>query len=206
MGGNEEPRLIQTYCVSLAALAGRLSLKWNLIYRNYKNFDNDNFCQDLKKELLGLDITDAPLSKFNGAVLSVLDKQVKKKKKKKYLRSNNCNFMTKELRKAILNSSKLRNKFLKPRNKKSKRRFIRQRNFCVQKAQPQTCNFIEKETPTQVFSCEFYEISKKTLFYIIPPVAASVATTDLLKINNGNTRSITQICSKLRIKSPERRH
>ena len=26
------------------------------------------------------------------------------------------------------------------------------------------CNFIKKETPTQVFSCEFYEISKNTFF------------------------------------------
>ena len=25
---------------------------------------------------------------------------------------------------------------------------------------PQVCNFIKKETPTQVFSCEFYEIFK----------------------------------------------
>ena len=29
---------------------------------------------------------------------------------------------------------------------------------------PQACNFIKKETLTQVFSCEFCEISKNTLF------------------------------------------
>ena len=29
---------------------------------------------------------------------------------------------------------------------------------------PQTCNFIRKETLAQVFSCEFYEISKNTFF------------------------------------------
>ena len=51
--------------------------------------------------------------------------------KMKYIRSNNCNFMTKELRKAIMNRSKLRNKFLKTRNEESRRRFNRQRNFCV---------------------------------------------------------------------------
>ena len=39
--------------------------------------------------------------------------------------------MTKELRKAIMNRSKLRNKFLKTRNEESRRRFNRQRNFCV---------------------------------------------------------------------------
>ena len=92
-------------------------------YRNYKNFENDNFRQDLKKELLKFDITNAPLSKFNDTVLlSVLDKH--SPKIMKYIRSNNCNFMTKELRKAIMNRSKPRNTFLKTRNEESKRRLI----------------------------------------------------------------------------------
>ena len=30
--------------------------------------------------------------------------------------------------------------------------------------QTQTCNFIKKETLAQVFSCEFWEISKNTFF------------------------------------------
>ena len=29
---------------------------------------------------------------------------------------------------------------------------------------PETCNFIKKETLSQVFSCEFCEVSKKTFF------------------------------------------
>ena len=41
------------------------------------------------------------------------------------------------------------------------------------------CNFIKKETPAQVFSCEFCEISKNTFSYRTPPVAAFV----ILKIN-----------------------
>ena len=36
-----------------------------------------------------------------------------------------------------------------------------------------TCNFIKKETLTQVFSCEFCEIYKNTFFHRTPPVAAS---------------------------------
>ena len=35
------------------------------------------------------------------------------------------------------------------------------------------CNFIKKETLTQVFSCEFCEISKNIFSYRTPPVAAS---------------------------------
>ena len=98
-------------------------------YRNYKNSENDNFRQDFRQELLKFDITNAPLSKFNDIVLSVLDKHAPKKME--FIRSNNCNFMTKELRTGIMNRSKLRNKFLKTRTEESKRRFYRQRNFCV---------------------------------------------------------------------------
>ena len=39
--------------------------------------------------------------------------------------------MTKVLRKAIMNRSELRNKFLKTRNEKSRRRFNRQKNLWV---------------------------------------------------------------------------
>ena len=34
-------------------------------------------------------------------------------------------------------------------------------------------NFIKKESPVQVFPCEFSEISKNNFFYGTPPVAAS---------------------------------
>ena len=39
---------------------------------------------------------------------------------------------------------------------------------------PEACNFIKKETLTQVFSCEFYEIYKNTFYYRTPLVAAFV--------------------------------
>ena len=38
---------------------------------------------------------------------------------------------------------------------------------------PKACNFIKKETLTQVFSCEFCEIYKNTFYYRTPLVAAS---------------------------------
>ena len=46
------------------------------------------------------------------------------------------------------------------------------------------CNFIKKETLTQVFSCEFCEISKNTFFYRTPLVAVSegaITESELLK-------------------------
>ena len=35
------------------------------------------------------------------------------------------------------------------------------------------CNFINKETPTQVFSCEFCEIFKNTVFHRTLPLDAT---------------------------------
>ena len=47
------------------------------------------------------------------------------------------------------------------------------RDYFLIKLQVEACNFIKKETPTQVFSSEFCEISKNTSFHRTPPVAAS---------------------------------
>ena len=41
--------------------------------------------------------------------------------------------------------------------------------FCKKKV-ASACNFIKKESLTQVFSYEFCEISKNTFFYRTPPV------------------------------------
>ena len=45
-----------------------------------------------------------------------------------------------------------------------------QENTCVRVS---ACNFSKKETLAQVFSCEFYEISKSTFSYKTLPLAAS---------------------------------
>ena len=41
---------------------------------------------------------------------------------------------------------------------------------------PQGCNFIKKETLTQVFSCQFCEISKNAFLHRTPLVAVSVSS------------------------------
>ena len=41
-------------------------------------------------------------------------------------------------------------------------------------SEAEACNFIKKETLTQVFSCDFCEIAKNTFSYRTTPVAASV--------------------------------
>ena len=49
-----------------------------------------------------------------------------------------------------------------------------------------TCNFIKKEAPTQVFSCECLKIFEKKTFYGTPPVAASeIGFEEFLRISKG---------------------
>ena len=46
------------------------------------------------------------------------------------------------------------------------------------------CNFIKKETLSQVFSREFYEMSTNTFSYRTPPVATSVCNFHTVYKNN----------------------
>ena len=51
--------------------------------------------------------------------------------KSKYLRSNHSPFMNKNISKAIMDHTRLRNKFLKSRSTESKLAYNKQRNYCV---------------------------------------------------------------------------
>ena len=82
------------------------------------------------------------------------------------------------------------------------------------------CNFIKTETPTQVFSCEFSKNFKNTFFmkhlrWLPLKVQMDSSATEiqkrntaniyLLEDNNRNLRKRCELCSKLTIKTLERR-
>ena len=67
---------------------------------------------------------------FLRAFLKILDEYAPMKKNM-YLRANHATFVTKEGRKAIMIRSKLRNKFLKEKNKQSRNDYRKERNLCV---------------------------------------------------------------------------
>ena len=52
--------------------------------------------------------------------------------------------------------------------------FYQKQEFCKKGIQPEACNFIEKETLAQVFSCEFCETPTSNISYKTPPVTASI--------------------------------
>ena len=83
-------------------------------YRNYKNFNETAFIRDLDQELLKGEMyksNNEMYSTFTKVFRLVLDKHAPLKVKK--VRGNQGPFMTKELSKAIMNKSKIRNKYQK---------------------------------------------------------------------------------------------
>ena len=49
------------------------------------------------------------------------------------------------------------------------------------KLQAEPCNFVKKDTPTQVFSCNFWETFQNIFFYRTTPEAASVHSVKYLE-------------------------
>ena len=72
----------------------------------------------MKNELLSIDINNTELIGFTNTALSILDKHAPIKRK--YIRPKNSALMTKELRAAVMQRSKLTQKFLKERTNDSK--------------------------------------------------------------------------------------
>ena len=77
-------------------------------YRDHKNFDNEKFQFDIWKMTLSTD-----LEGFKKTASRLFNKHAPITRK--YIRANEALFTTKELRKASMKRSKLRNKFLKSR-------------------------------------------------------------------------------------------
>ena len=61
----------------------------------------------------------------------------------------------------------------------------------------QPATLLKKETPTHVFSCEFCEIFKNTIFYRTPPAAAS-KTTQITEVTNKRRRPIDGVLNPFR--------
>ena len=85
-------------------------------YRDYKKFDNKTFRSDIQNYVF-----DNTLNSFKNSVFCIFNKHAPLKKK--YIRANEAPFMTKELHKAIMKRSKLRNKFRKTKSNEDREKY-----------------------------------------------------------------------------------
>ncbi len=126
-----ETGLSDFHAMVLATLKGSFRKKGPRIitYRNYSKFDSHNFREKVGEELNSKPFVTEDFSTFDSTVKSILDKQAPLKKK--YLRANDGPFMTKELRKANMRRTRLKNSFNKTRTSENWAAYKRQRNLCV---------------------------------------------------------------------------
>ena len=98
-------------------------------YRDYKKFNSVNFKRDLHHKLQ-YDLTaSSDYDRFHDILREVLDSYAPIKKK--ILRANNSPFMTKTLRKMIMNRSRCKNRFFKNRTVENWENYRKLRNECV---------------------------------------------------------------------------
>ena len=97
-----------------------------ITYRDYKQFDIPSFRSEISNPQI-LNCRD--YGNIDILVKSLLNKYAPIKRK--YVRANDGPFTTKELRKAIMHRSKLKNTYNKNKNDESHKAYKRQRNRCV---------------------------------------------------------------------------
>ena len=103
-----------------------------IVYRNYKYFNSQNFNDELKLVFSKENIHFC--SKFNQTFLNVLNKHATSKKKQ--LKANHAFYVSQAVRKAIMRRSYLENVYFKKRTDKSLRAYKKQKNYwqALQKA------------------------------------------------------------------------
>ena len=100
-----------------------------ITYRDYKYFHNDGFREALLQIESNGNNCDENFRNFTSSCNIILNKQAPQKKK--YVRGNQSPFMNKDLSKAIMKRTKLRNVFLKNRTEENRNHYTKQRNLCV---------------------------------------------------------------------------
>ena len=97
------------------------------IYRCYKQFDKIEFKNDLTKKLYHESSCDID-NEFESKFLEVLN--VHAPLKTRITRANEVPYMTKALRKAIANRSRLENRFYRDKTDVTKKAYKKQKNYC----------------------------------------------------------------------------
>ena len=98
-------------------------------YRDYKHFDDDLFRSELLEELYNTKEGTVDCNVFVEICTNVLNRHAPLKGK--YTRANNSPFMNKKLSKAVMNRSRLRNKFLRNPTDESRSVYTKYRNYCT---------------------------------------------------------------------------
>ena len=126
-------------------------------YRKYKNFSNELFREELLKKIED-NPEDMSLDKLQQTFIYVLDKHAPMKHK--YTRANQAPFMNKFLQKAVMNRSRLKNKYLRNKTSENWEAYKKQRNTCVYMFRKGKKEFYNKLDKTVTDNKLFWKVIK----------------------------------------------
>ena len=116
-------------------------------YRDYKNYNSCEFNKDLKSKL-NSNTSAINYNNFQNIMSEVLEQHAPLKTK--YLRANNSPFMTKPLRKMIMNRSRCKNAYFKNKTVENWEKYRKLRNDCVKLTKKVKREYFEKLNTTSV--------------------------------------------------------
>ena len=90
-------------------------------YRDYKNFDATRFFEKFQVTLTHLDMSSSDFGSLEKCFMELLNKVAPQKTK--FLRANHSKFVTKDVSKAIIFITKLRNQFLRKRTLEARTKY-----------------------------------------------------------------------------------
>ena len=131
-------------------------------YRDYRKFNENKFRADLNEILSGMNEMDVGYENFENSFVELLNKHAPMKKR--ISRANNAPFMNKRLSKAVMNRSRLRNKYLTNPTVANKRKYTRYRNFCVNLFKKEKRQYYENLDPKLITDNKKFWKTVKPLF------------------------------------------
>ena len=135
-----ETGLSDHHCLIISSLKARFQKipPKKLVYRDKKNFNEESYLNDLKQlDFDSICSSDNAYSSLSNKVSEIINKHAPLKTK--ILRGNNAPFMTKKLRKAIMNRSRHTNKYNKWRSRENflkleeSRKIVKELTFSAKK-------------------------------------------------------------------------
>ena len=110
-----------------------------MMYRDYKNFDQDIFRQELCTSLFSETVLG--YTSFEDNFLGVWNKRAPLKQK--MLRANHAPYVIKALRKAIMKGSYLEKLYFKKKTTESLKKYKKHRNFCSRLYKKERKNYFD---------------------------------------------------------------
>ena len=131
-----------------------------IVYRNYKYFNSQNFNDKLKFVFSKENIDSC--SKFNQTFLNILNKHAPLKKKR--LRGNHASYVSKSMQKAMTRRSYLEKVYFKKRTEKLLRAYKKQKKYCSRLYKKKCKKFFNKLNPSFVNDNNLFWKTVKPLF------------------------------------------